>query len=839
MGSKNKKKGHSKTAPVSAPVVASRQMSIVNKYSSWFAVGLMLLLLFVFFYPVLFSGKTLMPPDTTSARSFKTFVNDAARDGTYPLWNPYIYGGMPSFASLTNAPRIDVINEINKLLVSPFGDPSTNFGRLLLNFLIFGSLVYLLLRSKKISPGVACFASLAAVFLPQMIAYSSFGHNSKLGAVALIPVIFLATERLLNRRNLMFFGIAGLTIGLQLLRNHVQICYYTLIMVGVYFLYWLVITIKDEKKVAPILKGFGLLVGAIIMGVLISSVINLSVWEYSQYSIRGGSTSGGLGFSYATNWSFPPAEIITFFIPSFMGFGSSTYWGSMPFTDFPVYFGLITLFLAGLALIVNRNRITRFFAIFAGFALFMSFGKYLPVLYGPMFKILPFFNKFRAPKMVNIMIGFSLVILAGYGLQGLISGTESHKEEIVKKVKKYCIWFGSFIGLLFLFLLLGKDLYLGWATKAGSQAVKAYELAVSDGFRALLLTGFAVLLTVISVKKMNPRFKTLLPFAFILLLLFDLWPVSRRFTEFRPRAEEKAYFNETPEVTYLKNQKGPFRILPIGDRRNANWYGYYRIQNILGYQTARLSLIENTIKKFLWPGYNIPFMYMKGSGGRPTGWVNPREITLKQRAAHDAFMQILNVKYIVSPNNLSALDTSLITVFPNRTPNYVFEYKKALPRAFFVDSVLTVKDDAAILNYINAGLLDPQKTAIIEETPPYKITGSSENKAVITDYTIHGINITVSTKTNSLLVLSEVYYPAGWNAYVDGEKTKIYKTDYVIRSVFLTPGEHKVEFKFEPEMFRIGLIVSLISFGLLISAIVGGFILYRKKNKANAHELAL
>jgi len=80
------------------------------------------------------------------------------------------------------------------------------------------------------------------------------------------------------------------------------------------------------------------------------------------------------------------------------------------------------------------------------------------------------------------------------------------------------------------------------------------------------------------------------------------------------------------------------------------------------------------------------------------------------------------------------------------------------------------------------------------------------------------------------MVLSEVYYPAGWKAYVDGQLTKIYKTNYILRSIFLKPGDHEIEFVFKPASFTIGLIISTLTLIFLIATLAYSARRHRRKS---------
>ena len=803
----------------------------LKKHPDWVAMGALLVLLLIFFGPVIFEGKTLLPPDSLASKCFTPLVDNALKDGTYPLWNPYIYGGMPSFASLTRAPFTDPVQTviyygivwvIQRVLSVP------DFLQQVLNYLLFGGTIYLLLRSKKLSPAVAFFGSMAMVFMPQVVAYSAFGHSTKLKTAALIPLIFLLLERLLKKRNLVFFSLFGLAVGLQLLRAHVQICFYTQLMVGIYFIFWVVNAIKDKRKVGVVLQGGGLLLGALIVGVMLSAVLNLSVMEYADYSIRGGGETGGLNYDYATNWSFPPTEITTYFIPAFMGFGRDTYWGPMIFTDMPLYFGIVIFLLAGLALAVNRNRTTWFFGLFALIVLFISFGKHLPILYGPMFKFLPFFNKFRAPKMIQVMFQFSMVVLAGFGLQGIVNLRERMDEKVLKNIKRYMMIFGAILFLLFFILLVGKSAYLGWAAKARSGPEAAYDRALGDGFKALLFFGIAAAVVLMAVqKKIKTGFLIILVSA---LAFIDYWIVNKQFVEFRLRTEQSTYFKETEDVRFLKGQDGTFRILQVADQRTPNWYAYHGIENIGGYQGAKLRVYQELIDAFNMP-HGFFQKYLKVEDGQYV-WRETEEIPWAQWQKDQAFLRLTNVRYIVSPYPLPDPTLAMVSAPQVRGQNGVLAYQNALPRVYFPEQAVVVEGKEAVLGMMSDVGYDPGQTAIVEEALPAQNTFSENNMARIVDYSIHRVDIEADVESSGLMVLSDMYYPVGWNVYVDGEESKIYKTNWAFRSVFLESGSHTVTFRFDPKMPGLGLMISIIVFCLLSAGVAIGLILERKKRQS-------
>jgi len=790
-----------------------------EKHPYFFTAGVLLILLLIFFNQIVFLGKTLLPPDSLASRSMKPFIQETLKKGDYPLWNPYIFSGMPSYASLTSSPYTDVVETVVQASTWIFRKTlnAPEFLGIITNYLLLGFLFYILFRQKKFTHAIALFASVAIVFMPQITAYSAFGHNTKLRTAVLIPLIFLLTERLLDKKDLLSFCSLALAFGIQLLRKHIQLCYYTQLMIGTYLLYWIVLSLKDKKKVSKVLAGTGLLMGAIFLGFVLSSITNLSVWEYSKYSIRGGS-EGSLDFGYATNWSFPPLEILTFLVPSFTGFGGATYWGPITMgTAFPIYFGVIILFLAGFGLILKRNRTTWFFTIFAGIVLLISFGKHFPVLYNLMFKYFPMFNKFRAPKMILVFFGFSLTLLAAYGLQGLIQlGQQKIKSD--KILMRYIMTFCSIMATLLLILLFGKGTYLQWAARTGEGATSAYKLALNSALRNAVLLGFAVFFVIQSIRqKIKGKW---LPLLLGVLVLIDLWIVDHRFMAIYPKSQERAFFRETSDVQFLKSQKDPFRILPVQDRRPPNWYTYHKIQNAYGYHAAKIRIYQEFMTAFGMPDQFFQ-KYLTIKNGRYQ-FQKAELVPKDQLALHKNFLKLTNVKYILCPYPLPDDQLGIVTQPRVQGENFVLEFTDQLPRVFFPQKVIQVQDKKEILSLMTSDAFDPEETAIIQEMPPFEIQYSDSNQAQVTRYENHRIEIQAHVKTPSLMILSEVYYPAGWKAYVNGEEIKIYQTDYVLRSLFLKSGVHHITMVFRPRMFGLGLIISVITFCILTLGVVFG-----------------
>jgi len=777
--------------------------SIIQKHPLLTTLLVAFILLTIFYFPILFQGKTLLSPDKMTSQAIKPFVKDAFSKDIFPLWCPYIFSGMPSYASLLSAPRVNIIDTPVRTILKIFKPliHDTNFLFIFLNYILFALLMYLLMRNQKVSPIAALFAGISVIFMPQFIAFTAYSHNTKFLSLMLIPLIFLLTSRLFERRNVLYFCLTSLAIGFQLIRAHVQVCYYTYLMLGIFLIYKVISDYRSSKKVRDVFAPAALLIGVVLTGALLSSVIYIPVFEYQQYSIRGSTVGSGLDYGYATDWSFHPLEMITFLIPSFMGFGGDTYWGKMNFTDYPLYFGVLILLLAGVAFILKRDKFTWFFGVTALFSLLVSFGRHLPILYAPMFKLLPFFNKFRIPSMIHILLDISLVVLAGYGLDALIKYQKNKKAEkkvdnTEKNLSLYLYIFFGVIGGFVLFLLFAKPVLMD--IMAGSPKnlkielrEEAYKMASWDNIKAIVLAGLGCLLIFQFLK--NKISVKVLGISFIVLIVVDLWFVDYKIIHPQPVVSEKTHFTESPAVKFLKQDKSLYRILPVRDDKGANWYMYHFIQNVNGYSAAKLRIYQEFLEETIYGG-----------------------------ALSNTILNMLNVKYLLSlgspipdPNYTIAYNYPVI--YGGQKINaYVYENKNVLPRAFFADTTVVLSGRRSIFDRMKEESFNPRKVAILEEYPPFSVFPADSIAPKVTSYGIHNIKIKASVKKASLLVLSEIYYPAGWKAYVDGVETKIYKTNYILRSIFLEAGDHDIEFKFDSSSFKLGLWISIITLAVLL-----------------------
>lgn len=769
-------------------------------------LGLFLLVVFVF-RGYIIEGKINVAPDMVSQGApFDRFAREFTETyHTTPLWYPYIFSGMPFQASGTyHNPQFTYEGLLVELLPS-FIYESLN-GRATFHLLLGAISMFFLARALALSRTAGFIASVAFMLNGHVIGTE---HINRLACFMHIPLVFFAAFRLFERRRPFYAVLLGGAFGSQLGSYHPQIAYYTALMLGLYAVYTVVADLRGKKEGKAILLSLGMFAGAVALAVGMAAVMVLPMQEYVAYSARSLSVGGSeVNAPFATSWSFPPIEMLTFVIPSFAGFGGQTYWGAMPFTDFPNYLGVTVVLLAVFALILRRNRMTLFLALLAICALLVAFGRHLPPVSYVMLHYAPFFAKFRAPVMILILVQFACALLAGYGVQALMDLQNRRRKdapEPMRIVKPLGIAAGALFMLVLVLTWSGasfqsfmSDIYNqadiegGRATIVSNPDIQTqingirFSMFFDDLWTMMLFfCATAVLIMLFLSRKIG---RALFSAGLGALVAVDLLLVATKLVDpqyERGRIESYYEARNNKIIETLKQDDGLYRILPV-DNVSSNEYGYFGISSVGGYHAAKLGIYEEFLNHV---GFNS-----------------------------FAVLNMLNTKYLISRQPLSG---SLLAPVVEADGERLYRNVQALPRAFLVDSVRVVTDKTRIFQEMKSPAFNPAKYAILE-TPISTPLGPVDASSVeITRYTPHRIDLTTDTTAPCLLVLSETYYPAGWTATIDGAPAEIYKTNYILRSVVVPAGRHEIRFVFEPRSFTLGLLLSRLS-SAVVALVLGG-----------------
>jgi hypothetical protein len=804
------------------------------------AIVVLFISLLVFFHQAVFNGKVFVSSDSVAGQSWKTMMEDAEKQGTVPLWNPYIFCGMPGVASMTvSGPRTYDLSAYLLGKASALCSivlMNREVGWVLFYYFVLAGGVYLFAYSKLRSKLAAMLVALATLYSTYIAIWVIASHVTKIAVIAFFPYIFYVVEQLREKFRWTLSVLLVLLMHFLFLPGHIQMIFYTGFALLVYYIFFLVHALVKRENWVGVARSGAILAVASVLAFAMTADQYLSTLEYSKYSIRGAdpvqaqqqpgsqtakkATGGGLDYDYATNWSLSPGELLTFVVPSAYGFGTfdysgpltnnqpirrNFYFGPQMFTDAPQYMGIGVLVLAIIGFMRHRrDPFVQYLAILSFIALLIAFGRELPILYNLMFNYFPMFNKFRIPSMILVLVQLAVPILAGYGVLALLSLRDRPMTPVMAKRWKY-ILFGlagaavvsliarpiveSIYSMFFpqkeVGALLATRNYPPSALNAIYEIVSgAVATDVSVALIVLtLLLGSAWLYIQRSIKL------PILGFALVVVILLDLWRVDMKTME--PRDAREAHienFGMPDHVQYLLKDTTLYRTLEFenGQPPYSNTLAYWRIQSAYGYQGAKMRAYQDIAEN--------------------VGMANP------------LVWGLMNVRYIVS--NTRDSSGLIQPVFQGRE-RIVYYNRAELPRAFFVNRY-EVKGGAEILNSMKTMSFNPRDVAYLPEDPKLSIQPPEEGaSAKYKKYDLNKVEIAATATGWNLLFVSETYYPEGWKAFIDGVETPIYRLNYLFRGVVVPPGQHTLTMSFEPRGYYVGKTLSLAANILVIGYFVG------------------
>lgn len=785
-----------------------------QKHLSWILVAVLFLLLALLYFPIAFGKQTPIATDITqwqgAAQSIIEYNNTHSDRA---LWTQSMFSGMPAY----------MISFPNRI---PFLESVINFLGRIMNWRIFllfmgGLGVFLLLRQWKLDPYICFIGAIAFVFSCHWVGLLEIGHNTKFRAMMYVPWVLWALFYLRKKPGLLGLGLLASTLIVQLRENHPQITYYLYLFIGMYWIWELIQSIVKKEH-----KDFWLftLLAALAFGLTALAVMNpyLSTMEYSHYTMRGGSS--GLDTAYAQGWSFHPLEILSFIVPDAFGGINQTYWGFMPFTQVYNYYGIVVLALGIIALTTPKNRKTATFLwITSAIFTIMSFGSFAPAISDLFLKYLPFFNKFRVPSMILVMVQLNAVLLAALGLDTLLDKVGDAK---YGKLLLGLFWISGAIFVLW--LSLGKTVFGGLSFTSERELsqlaqhgltelpdhmrLERLDLLYKSGILSFLFLTVSLGIAYLHNIKKLPKTAFMLLIAGIIFV--DLWVYTgKHLKDLYPEQDYHGKFAALDYDDFLMQDKSNYRVYPITqnafteDRlpKPTGEYAYYH-QIITGYSAAKLQRYENIMK--LIDG--------DAATQRPGQWLRYL-INLSQSAQTGELketpmpvLNMLNAKYFLIPDQIPADDvlTHIKPVFTSQEGLTVYENTQVLPRAWFVDKAIHIADADSTLGLMAREDFDPAHIAYVEE-PIAGIAAPDSAWVKQTKSEMHTLEYELYTDKDALLVSSEVYYPAGWKAYLDGKEIPIYVANHALRSFKIPAGSHKLELSFKPESYSKSVKLSL------------------------------
>ncbi len=426
----------------------------------------------------------------------------------------------------------------------------------------------------------------------------------------------------------------------------------------------------------------------------------------------------------------------------------------------------------------------------------------------------PGYNKFRAVTMTLVIAQFCIPLLGALALRDIYESSISRKE-LLKGLK---IAFGITGGILLLaviipgiagsFLNQGETVYPDWLKSA--MVADRKDLLRNDAIRSLafIMAGASAILAFLN-NKLRKEYSIII---IGLLVILDLWIVDKRYLNAdrfeRPSAIQKS-IAPTPADAFILKDQSYNRVLNLAvSTFNDNTPTSYFHKSVGGYHGAKLKRYQELIDSALIGEINN-FISAAGNAKSAEDLIPPLATT--------PALNMLNTRYII---------------YNTEAPPVINPY--SLGNAWFVEKPVLVENANEEIMAISS--LNPASEAVIDKKFRDQVTGASYpvldgDTISLISYKPNELIYKYSAGKEKLIVFSEIYYPAGWKCYIDGNEIPYMRANYVLRAVTAPAGSHEIKFSFNPESYITGNKVSLASSVLLI-LLIGGFIaneLIRKK----------
>ena len=821
--------------------------NLVKKILPHLVAVVIFLIVSVFFCKPVLEGNVLNQHDVKGWKGVAQNSFDyKEKNGHFPLWNPNVFSGMPNYQIAMDGRSI--LPDFNKIFSFGLPDPVHYFFIACICF-------YILCLSLGLKPIIGIFGALAYAFSTYNPVILSAGHMTKMLAIAYMP--FLLAGLILIYEKKYWLGLAIATLGtfLEINANHPQVNYYFfLVAAAVTIAYAVSWIIKKEWK--HLVIAMGITAAAALAGVAACSFSFLIGSDYARYTIRGGQNisiegdtvkvnkTKGLDTSYAFQYSLSKAEPLVMMMPNAFGGSSANplpensnvekklvarglpentaaqvagslprYWGGLESTSGPAYIGAIICLLALIGFVVIKHPLRWGLLAASVLAIVMSWGKFFPGFNVFLFEHLPMYNKFRAPSMSLVVAQLALPVAAVLAVQKLLFESNS-RADLKANFKKILYAVGGLIALL-LIVYLGMDyssatdgMMMGRLKSMGADdeivrltlaGLKADRSAMFGG-QLLRTLAFAAL--IIGLLWLFIR-NTLKPVAVVAVLgivaLIDLLVIGKKYLNednYQSKDEMQAEnFTKTPIDDQILADKGlSYRVYNSGPERfSASDFKVSVFHKAVGgYHPAKLRIYQDIMERYLY------------------GQANPQ------------ILNMLNAKYIIAQNPQNGQQT----VIPN---------PDAYGNCWLVKNVKFVKDDVEEIQTI--GSTNLKDTAIVQQSFAAKVVQPQWDSAAtisLTKFDNDNMEYNVSCNSPQFAVFSEVYYPDGWNAYLDGKKADYVKADYVLRGLSIPPGKHTIKFVFEPAIYKKGTTISYIGSWFVALFVLGGLFMAWRENKKKA-----
>ncbi len=842
---------------------SSALSSFINSKWIYLIIFIGVLLAAVIYYMPTLNGSSLSAHDYQQGTyNAHQLVENHSMTGAYAKWAPNIFSGMPSYQVWFSS------NTLSSWITQFLGGIFNPY--ILISVLIAASAIILFLIL-NVHPFIALFGSMALLFSNFTIVSLMAGHNNKVMVMSLVPMTLAGIWALYeNKKYLLGLFVISLSVALQIRLNHFQITYFMMFLVGVWSVAKTVAWIK-EKDFKHLVLSFIIVTLGIGLGAVNNSTQLISTKQYAKETQRGGSSEveqskkpesashEGVGYEYATAWSYGVLESFTLFIPNFSGgpelisevsdnnpllkvlqsngipYNNAlqltkqlpTYWGNQPFVAGTTYIGAILIFLMvmGFFFIKDEKR----WWLIAGFfiTLFVAWGDNFSTFYKLLFNHLPFFNNFRTPSMIFYLTTIIAVISGALFLNILVRDGKS-REAYWKKVVYVS---GGFLAAMLILTVLGPSIFSFTSPADENLRVQLLQMTQDnkifadaiyngllqerkymmrlDAFRSTIFIALTIGLILLYLKRKLTA--EIMLIGIVALTLIDQVGVDKRYVNHESFKDNISAGINTVTPTeadkfILQDNAQRQRVLDLTVSTFNDGKPSYFHKNIGGYHPAKLKRYQDIIS------YQINPNLEQFREGNPDG-------------AH--VLNMLNTGYIITSPNA----------------NGVFKNRSAYGDAWLVNEVKVLSGPIEVFDRL---MTENLKSTALLEVPSGELTSVKEFQTDSFSYirliasSNDEMKYEYSSDYPSYAVFSEIYYnhEKGWNAFIDGEEVGHDQANYILRGLSLPAGKHEIVFKFDAPVLRITAKLDLFSSLLIILIGIGFVVISFKGNTREEKSLA-
>ena len=778
----------------------------------WLAAALFALLVLLFF------NKTLFPPAGQVLGGYDMrgyyyvlpeVVREAVHDGRLPFWDPYRFNGTPFMADPQNEAFYP---PAWLMLVLPVNVGISWFMALHVWLAALG--MYALTRFNRGRWTLSVLAGLCFAFGGYLTGRLWAGHSAVYAVTTWAPWMVLALGWAVRRGDWRSAVLASVPFGLSVLAGHYPSFLYVGLIWGAYGVYlWLT---KGEELVHGVyavantprhVPRATILRQAVIIALIGLALAAVHLLPFVQFSLATERVAAA-DYEFATDYSLPPAHLLTLLVPEF--FGEPTrigYWSVQTFEELSYYAGILPVL--GLLLALRRpNRFTVFCVVLIVVGLWLALGRY-GILYKLAFDWLPPFRLVRAPGRAAFLWLFGVTAmlgrLGGRGEQSAVSSEQLAVSSEQLPVTSYQLPVTSLR-----FILIAISVIFAAAIASAGVTFMAIHPTETSGrvwhqingealALALFLVGGLLLgsylsvgsnqLPVISTKKQSGTIGYWLrttdywslvtrywpAAALILLAVADLWTFSWKMVRLESAAAHPLWAEAQSIIGATTERVLPWGV-PVFEQNGAI---SVELTSMFGYDS-------------LAPADHLALA---------TSVADPRS------TAYD----VLGVRYVIATSPLDNFvgEPTGLTLFGQQGGTWVYTRPRALPVARLLYDYEMIEENAAAIQRLHQPDFNPAQTAILAEEPACNLEAGMGAAAI--EATGSGFwRITTQSDTPALLVLAETAYP-GWQVTVDGEPVAWQKAYTSLRAVCVPAGEHLVEWHYRPILFWWGLVVTVLA----------------------------